>query len=578
MNYKFSNENIYQPDEDTIYFIFNNWNDYGNCMLYSIFLKDWDFYDTGYRILVVDNNFKFQDETKLQGISSFSDLSEYKFLGFSTNLEFYDSLAQKIGSEKLNDFLETTHDITINKEKLEYIEKKLQNELSENPFYQKFDNEKEELIDNGLIREGDKPYNLANFCNKIGINFSELVANKLEAKNAPKFYNYFKRFINNEYMGDDEEYIEIKEIIYRLKNVNKFISDLEESDFVKFVSIIMDDTNYYQVISEKVPKLLEESDSDIEDDKKIFRNVLRIQDILRINDIPEHLGQYTSLATLEYLLPISKENSDSNGKIKPSTKEKSIPSLRLTNGNQLNDPMEGKVLFSYLDIDTNEYESTNNYLASTTPVKDNLPLWKQYGDNAKGVFTIFDSKSFCDSLIKKHCIYKICYLNPKNGDVFLPYSTSENNKTSEESEDDLEKCFEKDPEDEIRNSLKEIKTIMQKKLQTNENNSKILQKWRKYMDILKFLFKKVDYQYEDEYRILVNQQDLTKIEYQKIDNIPWGYKMHTYLYDEKGNKLPLKFKEIMVGPKSIQDLNYIAEIIKYCDKNITITTSKIQYR
>lgn len=578
MNYKFSNENIYQPDEDTIYFIFNNWNDYGNCMLYSIFLKDWDFYDTGYRILVVDNNFKFQDETKIQGISSFSDLSEYKFLGFHTNLEFYDSLAQKIGSEKLNDFLETTHDITINKEKLEYIEKKLQNEPSENPFYQKFDNEKEELIDNGLIREGDKPYNLANFCNKIGINFSELVANKLEAKNAPKFYNYFKRFINNEYMGDDEEYIEIKEIIYRLKNVNKFISGLEESDFVKFVSIIMDDTNYYQVISEKVPKLLEESDSDIEDDKKIFRNVLRIQDILGINEIPEHLGQYTSLATLEYLLPISKENSDSNGKIKPSTKEKSIPSLRLTNGNQLNDPMEGKVLFSYLDIDTNEYESTNNYLASTTPVKDNLPLWKQYGDNAKGVFTIFDSKSFCDSLIKKHCIYKICYLNPKNGDVFLPYSTSENNKTSEDSEDDLEKYFEKDPEDEIRNSLKEIKTIMQKKLQTNENNSKILQKWRKYMDILKFLFKKVDYQYEDEYRILVNQQDLTKIEYQKIDNIPWGYRMHTYLYDEKGNKLPLKFKEIMVGPKSIQDLNYIAEIIKYCDKNITITTSKIQYR
>lgn len=578
MNYKFSNENIFQPDEDTIYFIFDNWNDYGNCMLYRIFLKDWDFYDTGYRILVVDNNFKFHDETKLQGISSFSDLREYKFLGFSTNLEFYDSLAQKIGSEKLNDFLKTTHDITINKEKLECIGKKLQKELSENPLYQKFDNEKEELIDNGLIREGDKPYKLANFCNKVGINFSKLVANELEAEEAPKFNNYFKRFINNEYMGDDEEYIEIKEFVYRLKDVNNFISGLDESDFVKFVSIIMDDTNYYQDISEKVPKLLEESDSDIEDDKKIFRNVLLIQDILRINEIPEHLGQYTSLATLEYLLPISKENSNIDSKIKSSTKEKSIPSLRLTNGNQLNDPMEGKVLFSYLDIDTNEYESTNNYLASATPVKDNLPLWKQYGDNAKGVFTIFDSKSFCDSLIKKHCIYKICYLNPKNGDVFLPYPTSENKKTSEDSENDLEKLFEKYPEDEIRNYLKEIKTIMQKKLQTNENNSKTLQKWRKYMDILKFLFKKVDYQYEDEYRILVNQQDLTKIEYQKIDNIPWGYKMHTYLYDEKGNKLPLTFKEIMVGPKSIQDLNYIAEIIKYCDKNITITTSKIQYR
>ena len=578
MNYKFVSKNPSQPEKDTIYFIFDNWNDYGNCMMYGISVEGCMLDDPWYKILVVNKKYEFQDETNLKNISSFSDLSDFKFLGFSSSLKLYDSLAQKIGFEKFYEFLETTHDITINKKCLKKFEEKLEANTNTSAFYQNFDTEKNELIDNGLFRMGDEPYKLANFCEKIGVNFPRLIANELEAKEAPKFNTYFKRFINNEYMGDDEEYKEIREFVYRLKDVNKFISDLEESDFVKFVSIIMDDTNYYQAISGKVPKLLEGSDSDIEDDKKIFRNVLLIQDILRINEIPEHLGQYTSLATLEYLLPISKENSDSNSKIKSSTKEKSIPSLRLTNGNQLNDPMEGKVLFSYLDIDTNEYESTNNYLASTTPVKDNLPLWKQYGDNAKGVFTIFDSKSFCDSLIKKHCIYKICYLNPKNGDVFLPYSTSENNKTSEDSEDDLEKDFEKDPEDEIRNSLKEIKTIMQKKLQTNENNSKILQKWRKYMDILKFLFKKVDYQYEDEYRILVNQQDLTKIEYLKIDNIPWGYKMHTYLYDEKGNKLPLKFKEIMVGPKSIQDLNYIAEIIKYCDKNITITTSKIQYR
>lgn len=570
MNYQFVSGEPSQPEKGTIYFIFDNWNDYGNCMMYGVSVEGCMLDDPWYRILVVDNEYKFQDETKLQkeGISSISDLDRYKFLGFSTSLKFYDLLAQKIGFKKLTEFLEKTHDITINKNKecLKEFEEKLEAKTNTSSFYQIFDTEKNELIDNGLFRMGDEPYKLSNFCEKIGVDFPRLIANELEAKEAPEFNTYFKRFINNEYMGDDEEYIEIKELVYRLKNVNKFISDLDESDFVKFVSIIMDDTNYYQAISGKVPKLLEGSDSDIEDDKKIFRNVLLIQDILRINEIPEHLGQYTSLATLEYLLPISKENSDSNSKIKSSTKEKSIPSLRLTNGNQLNDPMEGKVLFSYLDIDTSEYESTNNYLASTTPVKDNLPLWKQYGDNAKGVFTIFDSKSFCDSLIKKHCIYKICYLNPKNGDVFLPCLTSKNNKTSEDSEDV------------IRNALNEIKTIMQKKLQTNENNSKILKKWRKYMDILKFLFKKVDYQYENEYRILLNQQDLTKIEYQKIDNIPWGYKMHTYLYDEKGNKLPLKFKEIMVGPKSIEDLNYIAEIIKYCDKNITITTSKIQYR
>lgn len=561
MNYQFVSGEPSQPEKDTIYFIFDNWNDYGNCMMYGVSVEGCMLDDPWYKILVVDNKYEFQDETKLQkeGISSISDLDRYKFLGFSSSLKLYDSLAQKIGFEKFHEFLETTHDITINKKCLKKFEEKLKSKTNASTFYQNFDTEKNELIDKGLFRTGDDPYKLANFCEKIGVDFPRLIANEIEAKEAPKFNTYFKRFINNEYMGDDEEYIEIREFVYRLKDVNKFISDLEESDFVKFVSIIMDDTNYYQAISGKVPKLLEGSDSDIEDDKEIFRNVLLIQDILRINEIPEHLGQYTSLATLEYLLPISKENSDSNSKIKSSTKEKSIPSLRLTNGNQLNDPMEGKVLFSYLDIDTSEYESTNNYLASTTPVKDNLPLWKQYGDNAKGVFTIFDSESFCDSLIKKHCIYRICYLNPKNGDVFLSDSS-------------------KSDENKIKELLEEIKDIMSKKLKTNGNNSRTLQKWRKYMDILKFLFKNIDYQYEDEYRILVSQPELTKIEYQKTDNMPWGYKMYTYLYDGKENKLPLNFKEIMIGPKSIQDLNYIAEIIKYCDKNITITTSKIQYR
>ena len=36
MNYKFVSKNPSQPEKDTIYFIFDNWNDYGNCMMYGI--------------------------------------------------------------------------------------------------------------------------------------------------------------------------------------------------------------------------------------------------------------------------------------------------------------------------------------------------------------------------------------------------------------------------------------------------------------------------------------------------------------------------------------------------------------
>lgn len=238
--------------------------------------------------------------------------------------------------------------------------------------------------------------------------------------------------------------------------------------------------------------------------------------------------------------------------------DKFCPSVRLTNGNQLNDPMEGKVLFSVLGIDSVEYENTMNYLASATIAKDNLPMWKQYGDDATGIFTVFDSE-FCEELINHNYIFKICYLDPETGKVTVANSSPEETNRIEED-------------------IKFLKHRIKDKKADSKDNSSILQKWSRYMDNLKFLFKKSEYSYEKEYRILVNQQNFSKIEPNIMNGKILGYRLYTYIYEEDEKKLPVKYNEIMIGPKSIKDINYIAEYIKLLDKNIKVTSSKINYR
>lgn len=115
-------------------------------------------------------------------------------------------------------------------------------------------------------------------------------------------------------------------------------------------------------------------------------------------------------------------------------------------------------------------------------------------------------------------------------------------------------------------------------IKAEKENPTTLLKWSRYMDNLKFLFKKSEYKYEEEYRILVNQQNLSKIEPEHIDGINFGYKLYTYIYKDGDCRLPMKYSEIIVGPKSLNNINYIAEYIKFLDKNITVTSSEINYR
>lgn len=543
-----------QLENDTIYFCFNpNWNDFGIHLSYGFYLKDIIDAELGYRFLILDRNNKFVDETEVLDICTLEDLKarHYHFWGFSENLQLYDLLGKKYGSQKLERILKDIHDITVIKDGIESINISDDYDNNITHFFSVTRTPKQRLIDFGLLRFGNGLYNLVQFCKKIAIDFVKLVSREEKGIDNKEFIEYFNKFINGQYTKDVDITEYIKEITCRLKSVDEFLANLKQEDIVKFVGVIISDTNYYLDISKMAPNVLGKQDLDI------IERICDIQEILGVKEVPDNLGQYTSLGTLEYLLPILKNKCDSN--LKKDDIEDTIPSIRLTNGNQLNDPMEGRVLFSYLGIESDRYESTMNYLASATISKDNLPMWKQYGEDAKGIFLIFDKKSFSNKLINMRCIFKICYLDPNDEEVKI--ADSEENQRIR-----------------IKEDLKFIKNKIADLCEgSKEDNSETLQKWSRYMDNLKFLFKKSEYSYENEYRILLNQQDLKKIIPQRIEGKNFGYKLFTYIYEDDV-KLLAKFNEIMIGPKSIKDMNYIAEYINYCDKSIKVTASKINYR
>src|SRR5699024_9379594 len=200
------------------------------------------------------------------------------------------------------------------------------------------------------------------------------------------------------------------------------------------------------------------------------------------------IGHYTSLDILGFLIDEDVEGIDEKYKNK----------LRLTNAMMLNDPMEGKALFEYLNDGNEDYINLNNYgnnkiyLLSASSMTDSLPMWKQYADDTKGVFLEF-SKEFVKSIIndEKIKLVRVFYI----GDMAAPL-----NKKA----------------DQINGLLKKLKFDYQayieqivknyKKNPTNKSellrtfNNEIFLK----LDKISYYFKKDSYAYVGEYRIVVD--------------------------------------------------------------------------
>lgn len=424
------------------------------------------------------------------------------------------------------------------------------------------------------------------------------------------FKNEHLEIINNYYFNNPqsdyvEEYLDFVSrhfgvVIENSIDVVRKIAEENDSDIIRNQAIKLIekyDNDYLNETSdlESIPSL--DATQLLEQADKIITNI-RSKLTVDSNELKEigTFGHYTKIDTLTNFLIKADWKNDNDSKVKS-------PYLRLTNLKQLNDPMEGKVIYDYLGIDNTffqKYQTSNVFISSLTTVSDSLPMWKEYADSSQGAFLEYDL-SYLEGIVAHKSIefVKVHYLD----------LMSEN----------------KD-ETEIDKSLENLKQIFEK-LQEFKAEKELIDFAEKLKKI-SYLFKVKDYEYEMEYRILINLDDTaiqniikrdindsSNVKYFKKEEIGLevfdkvNYNDFSLKKEEIGleifdkvnykdfrkyivlspkdngrydlfvyiNLAPLKYSKVILGPK-VTDVDYIAPYLKLASPDIEIESSKIPYR
>ena len=343
--------------------------------------------------------------------------------------------------------------------------------------------------------------------------------------------NTFIAFLLKKYENKNEKF----ELESSIKDVDRWIK--------KYSNLHIDDSPYFK----KTYPLLKQSN--------LLDYLVKIKDLLRVKEdkIKDlHLGHYTRLETLKHLLKKDEEVK-----------------IRLSHVAQMNDPLEGN---------TNIQDVTfSKFILCLTSNLNSLPMWAQYGDQGQGLALEFNneflrhftSDEFSQSV--NGGMYEVCYIrtdgkritvhNPLNQDYLVEVENEVNNLLA----------YFKDLDDKLK----------------EENLPRIQQE-------IGYIFKKDDYSYEEEFRILIESNDESNIiDVKHEEHQVLGYKipgLFCYLdlqkddkqnllqdSDDKSEKTEQKFNKIIFGPKSI-DKDYLFPYITYCDDRIDCEKSEIKFR
>ena len=399
-----------------------------------------------------------------------------------------------------------------------------------------------------------------------------------------------------------------------LKIINKYFIDNPQAedidDYLDFVSrhfdVVINDSidvvrkiaeeNNSDIIRDQAIKLIEKYDNAYSNEKSYSESIssLDAKQLLKqadnvISYIRSKLtvdaeelkkigsfGHYTKIDTLTNFLIKADWKNENNSETQP-------PFLRLTNLKQLNDPMEGRVIYDYLGIDNTffqQYQTSNVFISSLTTVSDSLPMWKEYADSSQGAFLEYDMSYLEDIVAHKSIEFvKVHYLD----------LMSENKE-----------------ETDVGKSLDNLKQLFEK-LQDLEAEKELISFAEKLKKI-SYLFKVKDYEYEMEYRILINLDDTAiqniikrdandssnekyfkkeEIGLEVFDKVNYkDFRKYIVLSSKDNgrydlfvyiNLAPLKYSKVILGPK-VTDADYIAPYLKLANPEIEIESSKIPYR
>ena len=404
--------------------------------------------------------------------------------------------------------------------------------------------------------------------------------------------NFDNLFFSNENVCDSEEYILFNFILREglLKNTK------------------------YAILQTWAERYKEDS-SELNNLLSIYQLVQKIKYQLGLKDEDKNqmlkFGHYTKGSTLQIMLD-QEENEKKKSTFSVSGK------TRLYNANYMNDPEEGIVIEQILGLDRRDVlEPSSWFLMSFTNKTDDLAMWSQYGDDAKGVclvlreddfsrFTSFNDVSWRQEKNFLEFSDKMYLLKSELNSGFeksIFQSESENSVDTVNDEgtapNSVEKAsdskgnrdylyriayvkhkeerlkleqtelFEKSEIEELENLLNRLK----KKL---DNGSIITEKNYKNaisecIEEIRYLFKSVDYKYENELRILRYANLDPSNDKIKIDKESGIGK----LYVERDN--PIQIEEVIFGPK-FPNPEYITPLLKLLDNDIKYKKSTIKFR
>lgn len=531
-----------QSNNDAFVFYQSDWNDYGYYITYEVYYynqKSQERYVGEYRVYT--HSIEEQDihsYTKIKHISE-QIWQDHGFdsnwigvqltIGFNENyfslaqhVDFYQNVYDILQNERdYSDFLKKLRDLTIT----ELSESIKNNEGVKSALLRNdgVTNSKDILKLEKKLKELDECLNVGNypftdyFFNSIVKHREELEKIENNIVDSVRATSYSYALLNN--------------LVDKYKNKN-----FDDNDFkiYKFLSSLLKSNIY--------PQLESDLDSCIDKNLKcIIDNVNGIREKLRFDiDDYDNFIHYTSLKTLKNLVYRKDEKNI-------------YARLRLSNARQMNDPNERYTFLDLIGIEKKElpvtdYEISSFYFASMSQtgedknLEDSLPMWKQYGDDAKGINLTYHSdyiKDLIDDINNGIGIYKVCY---------------------NANEDSLEEEIAQ-----IKSAFDEIKK------EDGAERQKYFSSALNLIDDIRYLFKKADYSYENEYRIIKSYEGKESEIFTRDSSNSIIPGLYVYIDKE------LKYSKIKLGPKC-DDIDFVAPYIKYVDPNIEVTQSEISYR
>ena len=400
--------------------------------------------------------------------------------------------------------------------------------------------------------------------------------------------NFDDRFFSNDNVCDSEEY--------------KLFNFILKEGLLK--------NTKYAILQMWAERYKEDSD-ELKNLLSIYQYVQKIKYQLGLKDKSKKknfkFGHYTKGSVLQNLLD---QKEGSNFSISGKT--------RLNNANYMNDPEEGIIIEKILGLDRRDaLEPSSWFLMSFTIKTDDLAMWSQYGDDAKGVcivlreddfsrFSSFNDVSWRQEKISLEFSDKISLIKSKlnssfeksifqsekddladtvndegtepnseekgngsKGNVDYLYRIAYVNDSGGKFSIEKTELFNDYEIKNLETLLKALKEKLDKDL--NKGDDFYQKAISDCIEEIRYLFKSVDYKYEDELRILrYANLDPSNEEIKIVKSSGIGK-----LYVEREH--PIQIGEVIFGPK-FPNPEYITPLLKLLDKDIAFKKSRIKFR